>query len=150
VSSTQSPNNEWQRIWFSIHHQGWTSLALVPSHAGIDVVKVAETLAATGRLQSERPVTVVNATGVEFAQVQQVIELIAATVGRGEAVIVPVDAITDNPSGIALVQATSAALLFVRLGESLLAPARSALDAVGRERFLGSVVLDEGSNAVLQ
>jgi hypothetical protein len=65
-------------------------------------------------------------------------------------VIVPVDAIAENPSAIALVQGTSAALLVLRLGESLLASAQGTLEAIGRKRFLGSVVLDGASNAVLR
>jgi hypothetical protein len=150
VSSTRVPDNEWQRIWFSIRQQGWTSLALVPSHSGIDAVKVAEAFAETGRVQGERPVSVINATGVQLENVQQLIESVAATVNRGEWVIVPVDAIAENPSAIAIVQGTSAALLLIRLGESLIASAQNALDAVGREKFLGSVVLDEASNAVLR
>ncbi|MEO6236664.1 MAG: hypothetical protein ABIQ52_06660 [Vicinamibacterales bacterium] len=150
MKSAQEPDNEWQRIWFSIRQQGWTSLALVPSHSGIDAVKVAEAFAATGRIQGERPVKVINATGVHLEGVQHLIESVAAAVGRGEWVIVPVDAIAENPSAIAIVQAASAALLLVRLGESLLASAQNAIEAVGRERFLGSVVLDESSNAVLR
>jgi hypothetical protein len=150
VSPTHVPDNEWQRIWFSIRQQGWTSLALVPSHSGIDAVKVAQAFADTGRVQGERPVSVIDATRVQLENVQQTIESITATVARGEWVIVPVDAIAENPSAIALVQATSAALLLVRLGESLIASSQNALDAVGREKFLGSVVLDEASNAVLR
>ena len=46
--------------------------------------------------------------------------------------IVPVDPIAENPSSVPIVQATSAALLVVRLGESLLASARSAIEVVGR------------------
>ena len=148
--SGRLPENEWQRIWFSIRNQGWTSLALVPSHSGIDVVKVAEALADTGRVQGDRPVTVVRATDVQLAKVQQIIDVVAETVSRGELAIVPVDAITENPSAIAIVQAASAALLLVRLGESLLTSAQSTLEAAGRERFLGSVVLDQASNAVLR
>ena len=148
--SGRLPENEWQRIWFSIRNQGWTSLALVPSHSGIDVVKVAEALAATGRVQGDRPVTVVRATDVQLAKVQQIIDVVAETVSRGELVIVPVDAIIENPSAIAIVQAASAALLLVRLGESLLTSAQSTLEAAGHERFLGSIVLDQASNAVLR
>ena len=150
MNSNQEPDNEWQRIWFSIRQQGWTSLALVPTHSGIDAVKVAQAFAATGRVQGERPVNVINATGVHLEGVQQVVESVAASVDRGEWVIVPVDAIAENPSAIAIVQATSSALLLIRLGESLLASAQNAIEAVGRERFLGSVVLDESSNAVLR
>jgi len=105
VSSTQAQDNEWQRIWFSIRQQGWTSLAIVPSHSGIDVVRVAETLAATGRLQGEHPVNVVNGTGAQLEHVQQVLDSVTTGTDRGDWVIVPVDAIDENPSAIALVHA---------------------------------------------
>ena len=55
--------------------------------------------------------------------------------------IVPVDPIAENPSSVPIVQATSAALLVVRLGDSLLASARSAIEVVGRAKFLGSIVV---------
>ena len=150
MMSTSLPDNEWQRIWFSIRQQGWSSLTLVPTHAGIDGRKVAEAFAATGRVQGERPVSVINGEGIHLEGVQHVIEAIEAAVSRGEWVIVPVDAIAENPAAIAIVQAASASLLLVRLGESLLTSAQNAIDAVGRERFLGSLVLDKSSNAVLR
>jgi hypothetical protein len=148
VSVKDNPDNEWQRVWLAVRQHAWTSLALVPSHRGIDVVKLAESLAATGRVRGDRSVTVVDATGVQMAGVTELIESITEAVNRQEWVIVPVDAITENPSAIAVVQAASAALLAVRLGESLLASAQGTLDALGRDRFLGSVLVDESSAIV--
>lgn len=139
----QTPDNEWQRIWFSVRQHGWTSLALVPSHPGIGVLRFAEALAATGRVQGERPVTVIDATALHMENLQQLTESIAAAVTRGDWVIVPVETISENPSAIAIIQATSSALLLVRLGESLLTSAQNALHAVGRDRFIGSVVIGE-------
>ena len=104
MSAAPAPNSQWQRIWFSLRQQTWTSVALVPSHAGIDVVKVAEMLVVTGRMQGERPVDMVNATGMELAHVQQLIESLTAVADRGASAIVPVDPILDNPSAIAVVQ----------------------------------------------
>lgn len=149
MSASQSPDNEWQRIWFSIRQHTWSSLALVPSHSGIDVVKVAQTLVATGRLQGERPVGLIDATGVQMANIQQVIASLGTVAERGEHAIVPVDSIQDNPSTIAIVQAASMALLVVRLGESLLASAQTTLDVVGRNRFIGSIVVDGSANVRL-
>lgn len=150
MSAPQSPDNEWQRIWFSIRQHTWSSLALVPSHSGIDVVKVAQTLVATGRLQGERPVGLIDATGVQMSNIQQVIGSLGTVAERGEHAIVPVDAIQDNPSTIAIVQAASMALLVVRLGESLLASAQTTLDVVGRNRFIGSIVVDGAGNVSLR
>jgi hypothetical protein len=142
MSFNQDADNEWQRVWFAIKRHGWTSLALVPSHSGVDVLRIAETLGATARRQGERPVHVVNGTGIHLENVQKVIDAVGSGTARGDWVIVPVDAVTDNPSAIALVQASSSALLVIQLGESLLADSESTLDAIGRERFIGSVVLD--------
>ena len=149
MSAATAPNSQWQRIWFSLRQHSWTSVALVPSHAGIDVVKVAEMLVATGRMQGERPVDLVNATGMELGHVQDLIESLTAVADRGASAIVPVDPILDNPSAIAVVQASSIALLVVRLGESLIGTAQSSLDLVGRTRFIGSIVVDGSGNATI-
>jgi hypothetical protein len=136
------PDNDWQRIWFSTRQQHWQSLALIPSDPGVDVLRVAESLVAVGRLHGERPVTLMNATNVQLENVQHSIESIAAMTARGEWVIVAVDPVVENPSSVAIVRHTSAAVLVLRLGSSLLVSARAAIDVIGRERFLGSVVLD--------
>jgi hypothetical protein len=141
VSRTEVPDDDWQRLWFATRQQAWSSLAIIPSDGGIDAGDVAESLAATGRLLGERPVNLINATGIQLADVHQLIESLGAMTGRGDCVIVPVDAIAENPGAIPIVRATSAAVLVVRLGESLIDSARSAIELVGRERFLGSVVL---------
>jgi hypothetical protein len=150
MSPTAHQDSEWQRIWFAVRSQAWTSLALVPSNAGINATRVAESLTAMGRVHAERPVTLINATGVEIANVQAVIDAIGASVSRGERVIVAVASISEQPSTVAIAQSASASLLIVRLGESQLDAAQSALLAVGRDRFLGSIVLDAHYRATLQ
>ena len=136
------PDNDWQRIWFSTRQQNWESLALIPSDPGVDVVRLAEALVAVGRQHGERTVTLLNATNVHLENVQHTVESISAMTARGEWVIVAVDPVVENPSSVAIVRATSASLLVVRLGASLLPSARAAIDVIGRDRFLGSVVLD--------
>jgi hypothetical protein len=41
-----------------------------------------------------------------------------------------------------VVRATSCALLVVRLGESLVTSARDVIEVVGRDRLIGSIVLN--------
>jgi hypothetical protein len=150
MSPTAHQDSEWQRIWFAVRSQAWTSLALIPGNAGIDAARIAESLAAMGRVHGERPVTLINAVGVEIANVQSVTDAMAASATRGDRVIVAVAAIDEQPSAVAIAQAASAALLIVRLGESQLDAAQRVLLAVGRDRFLGSVVLDAQSRVMLQ
>jgi hypothetical protein len=144
VKKSITPDSEWQRIWFSSRHRNWTSLALVPSDADVDIESMAEMLATTGRLHGERPVSVVNATGVQLESVRHIVDSIAAIVSRNENVIVPVDPVADNPASVAILRACSDALLVVRLGESLLTAAQNTIDIVERDRFLGGIVLEGG------
>lgn len=137
---------DWQRLWVATRQHAWTSLAVIPSDRGIDIVQVAESLLAAGRLHGEKPVSLLNATGAQLTDVRPLIDNLGAMTGRGEWVLVAVDPMADNPSVVPLVRAASAALLVVRLGESLLTSAHLAIDTVGRARFLGSVVLS-GRNA---
>jgi hypothetical protein len=146
VSPKPASDIDWQRLWFATRQSAWSSLAIIPSEPGVDVVQIAESLVATGRLHGERAVSLLDATGVHLEGVHQVTDALSTMTARGEWVIVPVGPIAENPSAVPIVQATSAALLVVRLGESLLASARTAIETVGRERFLGSIVLD-GRNA---
>jgi hypothetical protein len=142
VSTKPASDIDWQRLWSATRQRAWSSLAIIPNEPGVDVLQIAESLVATGRLHGERPVSVLNATGVHLEGVHQITDALSAMTGRGDWVIVPVDPIAENPSAVPIVQATSAALLVVRLGESLLASARTAIETVGRDRFLGSIVLD--------
>ncbi len=139
-----TPDSSWQRIWFSARHRDWSSLALVPSDASVDIDRMADMLATTGRLHGERPVSVVKATGVQLEGVQPIVDAIAELVERGENVVVPVDPVADNPAAIAILRACSAALLVVRLGESQLSAAQNTIEIVDRERFVGSVVMQQG------
>jgi hypothetical protein len=146
VKSTKKlpmPGADWQRIWLAARRREWNSLAIVPSHPGIDVKRVAERLAATGRVHGERPVSVVDSVGVELSNVGQVIDSVEALSDRGECVLVPVDPVAENPATLAIIRAMSATLLVVRLGESQLATVQHVIDTIGRERVLGSLVLEE-------
>ena len=138
-----APDSDWQRIWFSTRQKNWTSLAIIPSDPGIDVVSIVEGLVAVGRQHGERPVNLVNATNLHLENVQPCIESISGMAARGEWVIVAVDPVVENPSSVAVVRSTSASLLVVRLGASLLPSAQAAIDVIGRDRLLGSIVLDD-------
>jgi hypothetical protein len=133
---------DWERLWVATRQTEWTSLALIPSDSGVDIKQVAESMVAAGREHGEKPVGLLNATGAQLTDVRQLMEKLKTMTTRGEWVVIGVDSIVDNPGVIPLVRAASAALLVVRLGESALAPARLAIDAVGRSRFLGSIVLN--------
>ena len=149
MKSAHMPDSDWQRVWFSIRQHPWSSLALVPSNPSMSVRKIAESLVATGRLHAERPVSLIDATGVQLQDVQQVIEAIAAVGDQGGSALVAVDPVADNPTAVAIIQSATSALMVVRLGESLLGSAQKTIDVVGRGRFIGSIVIDGSSRVSL-
>lgn len=141
VSKEFTSDADWQRIWFSTQQRSWRSLAIIPSDSGVEVDRVAEALVATGQMHGEKQVTLLSARGVQFTNVKRLIDALEEMTSRGECVVVPVDPISENPSAIPVLQATSAGLLVVRLGESHLSSARNIIEIAGRERLLGSIVL---------
>ncbi len=143
VKGPIGPGSEWETLWFSTRRTPWSSLAIVPNDEAVNVERVAEALAATGRLLGERPVSLLNGGGVNLSEVQPFIDALAEKTARGEWVIVTVDPILQNPSSIPIARATSHALLVVKLGESLLPTAKNAIKAIGRERLIGSIALDQ-------
>ena len=149
MKKSGTADGDLQRIWFAARQRDWSSLALIPSDASADVGRLAEMLVSTGQLHGERPVAMVNARGVKLEDVEQVIDSVEAIAARAERAIVPVDPITDNPAAIAILRACSAVVLVVRLGESRLADAQNAIEIVGRDRFLGTVMLEEPGPDVL-
>jgi hypothetical protein len=142
VTKKPSASMDWERLWVATRQNDWTSLAVIPSDRGVDIKQVADSMLVAGRQHGEKPVALLNATGAQLTDVRHLVDKLTAMTGRGEWVIIAVDPIADNPSVMPLIRAASAALLVVRLGESFLASAQETIDAVGRPRFLGSVVLD--------
>src|SRR5688500_10954121 len=135
VKKPNGPDDDWQRIWLSARQRDWSSLVLVPSDATVDIVQFAESLARTGRNHAEWPVRGNNGPGVQVAEVGQWAETYSASTARGDRAMSPFDPDSDNPATIAILHATSAALLIVSLGESLIAAAQTTIETVGRDRM---------------
>jgi len=138
------PEARWQQVWFAALRRPWSSLVLVPAHAGTPALFAAEALAAVGRLHGQRPSRLVNAEAAALPEVDDVVKSLGAMTGRGELAVVAVGCPLVQATSIPIARACDAGLLVVPLGESRLADARRAIDLVGRERFIGAVTLALG------
>jgi hypothetical protein len=141
MSAKSIPDTDWQRIWLSTQQRSWQSLAVVPSDSGIEVDRLAETLVTAGQFHGERPVSLLSARGVRLDDVQRLVSALREMTNNGQRVVISLDAVTENPATIPVLQAASAALLVVRLGHSLLTSAKAAIEIAGRDRVLGSVLV---------
>ena len=69
---------------------------------------------------------------------------VSATTGNPWRVVVTIESVLSNPLGIMLAQAADAALLCVRKRKTKLAAAQKTVELIGRDLFIGSVVLSSG------
>lgn len=132
---------DWERLWLATRRRDWTSLALIPIGDDVFTAHLAAALAEVGRRHNGTAVTVIDATGVTFSDLEAELGKLAARAGCAERAILALPRLLRSPAGVALAQAADAVILCVALGSSAIAEAEQILDEVGRERVLGSVVV---------
>lgn len=78
---------------------------------------------------------------VPLGHVDSVTAEIRSHVDRGERVLIALGSIIDNPSAVLLAQIADCALLCVGLGATAIADAEQTVMEIGRDHFLGSILL---------
>jgi hypothetical protein len=141
-ADSSSRRNAWQRLWFTAAKKGWTSLAMVPTDAGIDVAGVADAFVAAGRENEPRTIQVLSSVGADGEAMTAIMANMTAAVGRGELVVIVTDPVQQNGATLAILRVTSAVLLVVKPKTSRIASARSLVASVGKDRVIGSIVVD--------
>lgn len=134
------PPADAQEIWFALQQRRWSSLALVPADASCDVSALAGALAEIGARQRGRQPLLLSGEALDLVSAAALAARMAA---GGEPVLVALDALQSFPAGMAVARAADAAVLCVKRGESRMADARRIVERVGRDRFIGYVVLEE-------
>lgn len=131
-----------QRIWLGTQLKDWRTLAIVPADEQLSTYEVASLIMALG-LHNGEPIGVADLRDVGLNRVRASMEVVEVHVGRGERVVLATSAITTNLATIALARAADAAVLCVSFGSTSLALARETIDQIGKEHFLGSVLLHQ-------
>ncbi|ACG74086.1 conserved hypothetical protein [Anaeromyxobacter sp. K] len=140
------PSKECQQLWFMLAKTRWRSLALVPADEGGSTAALAASLAEVGRQLRDGAVTALNLPHLDYITASGIADAIAAA-GRGEGVppnlqiIVAIPPVLDDPLGVAVAHAVDAAVLCVEMGKARLKSARKTMELVGRERFVGSILM---------
>jgi hypothetical protein len=151
VDGGGAPSRDLQELWFATRRWGWSSLVLVPAHPGGSAIEIAKALARVSGLRGGKALRI-NAEGMTLASTSDLVEDISSrsTVrsmrpenerGRNGQTIIAIDSVVSNPSGIAVATAADAVLLCVELGRTTIASALRTVELIGRERFIGCVVV---------
>ena len=132
------PGIQW--VWFRSLERSWRSLGIIPTDPAVDIGALPQLLAAIARQHDNGPVRLVDARGTRPDEVKTVIATLQSD-QESEHLLVVLDPLEANPAAVHLARAASATLLVVQLGRSRHAAIRNLVNAVGRQRCVGAVVL---------
>jgi len=132
---------DWQRLWLGVQRHPWRTLAVVAGDRRLSTYEVASLIAALGRQHGE-PIGVADVRDVSPSRASAVIELVSEMVAGGERVVFATRSVDDNLATIPIARFADRVLLCVSLGSTCLELVEQTVALVGKERFLGSLLLE--------
>jgi hypothetical protein len=139
----------WQKIWLAAQRSDWRALAIVPAEKGRSIVGVAQMLLRVGWQHRGLPMGLADLRNVPLSHIEAAISQVKAHVENGDRVIVALGSIFDNPTTVALAQAADRVLLCVTLGDTSIASAEQTVAEIGKDRFIGTVILQPNEGGLL-
>jgi hypothetical protein len=130
-----------ERLWLAAQQKSWRSIAVVSSGPDVPTIEVAHTLARVAWWYAGDPTAVVDLRFLSLRLLNYQIEDIRRQIGSGDRLFVAVRSPSENPTAVPVARSVDAVILCVALGVTVVSAARKTIDAVGRERFLGTVLV---------
>ncbi len=137
------PSLRIQELWFASVRRQWQTLALVPAQEGKSILPLARALATVGQFHRAAPLRVIDVTGMGLDEIADLTLGAMSSHERNEGGrILVLEPISTNPFGTAIAMTSDAVILCVELGVTDMEEARRALDQIGRERFVGTAIIE--------
>ena len=139
-----------QHLWISLQQRSWRSLAVLGAAKGVPTLDTANSLAQIAWWYAGEPSCVFDMRDLSLRLLEHQIRDMAAQLQGGERVFVALRSLSENPTASPLAKAADAVVLCVELGKTDIKSARRAIAAVGRDRFLGTILVSsEGSSTAM-
>jgi hypothetical protein len=129
-----------QKLWLATQRREWRSLAVVSTGAEVNTLAVANLLARIAWSYRGHPTAVLDFRDLTLRMVEHQIRELNDQLAH-ERVIIALRSVAENPTTIAVASMTDAAVLCMRLGKSDMRAAATTLSEIGREKFLGSILV---------
>jgi hypothetical protein len=133
-----------QQLWLALEKRPWRSLALLAGSKGVATLDVADLLAKVAWWYSGEPTSVFDLRDLSVRLVDHQLRELDQQLAAGDRVFIALRSTLENPSAARVAQACDAVALLVTLGETDMKSAEQTINTVGRERFLGSILLPSG------
>lgn len=130
-----------QRLWLAAQQRSWRSVAIVSSGPNVPTLDTAHMFARIAWWYAGEPTAVIDLRFLSLRLLDHQIADIRQQVAAGDRVFVAVRSQAENPTAVPIAQAVDAVVLGVVLGATTVRAAQATIDAVGRERFLGAVLV---------
>jgi hypothetical protein len=131
----------WERLWVEVLAKPWSSLVLVPACGDYSVGLAAEPLAAVGRDYQGGGVRAANAEHLGLRECRAFLDALGVDRQAGQRTVVSLSSPLRSQTAVVIARAADAAILVVPLDTCPLSAARETIREVGKERFIGSLVL---------
>jgi hypothetical protein len=130
-----------QELWLSLQKRPWRSLAVMGASKGVDSLAAANRLAKIAWWYTGTPTCVFDMRDLSLRLLEHQLRDMAAQLQGGERIFIALRSTNENPTAAPLAQAADAAVLCIELGKTDMRTARRTLDAVGRDRFIGTLLV---------
>lgn len=132
-----------QKLWVATQKREWKSLAVIAGDDDVSTLEVATRLAEIAWWYRGHATNVLDLRKLGLRLVDYQLREIAAQIEQGDCVIVALSSAVTNPTTIAIASAVEACILAVKLGTTRMESAEKNIAEIGREKFIGTIVLGE-------
>lgn len=134
---------DWQRLWVTLQKRKWLTLGILGASTGMksSPMEAASILADVGWQHLGQPISVMDLRETPLNLVETRLGEIRVLKERGERVFVVLSPVVDNPATVAIGPHVDGLVLCLVLGMTPLSDAEKTIDELGREHFLGTIVL---------
>jgi hypothetical protein len=132
--------SEYQRLWLRMRCRDWRTLAVVPSEEGMSTYDVANLIKTLGVHYGES-IGVCDFRDVQGRQALDAIADAFAQMRPGDRMVFAARSISENLATIPLARATDRVVLCVSIGSTSIRRVEETIAQIGKERFLGSLVI---------
>jgi hypothetical protein len=130
-----------QKLWLATQRRTWQSLAVVAASESVQTLPIAEMLAQIAWCYRGQPSCVFDLRDVSLRLAEYQVREAQAQADSGARVLVALRSVAENPTTLLIARAMDAVVFCVELGTTQFKAADHALDEIGRERVLGSIIV---------
>ncbi|MBV9948718.1 MAG: hypothetical protein JOZ69_17860 [Myxococcales bacterium] len=136
-----------EQLWLATQNRAWRSLAVISAGSRVHTIDTANLLAKMAWRYSGQATSVFDLRDVRLRLVEHQLREITAQVAAGDRVFIALRSVIENPAAAAVARAADAAVLCVEIGTTEVDTAKKTIEAIGRERFLGCILVSSLSPA---